>query len=590
MRNIRALMHYAWPYKFYLFLSLAMMLLQVFAEFLIPFIMIGIIDEALPAMDLNIVFTRGLYMLGLALIGALAGFVNTYSSQKVAQSASAELRSDLFAKIQTLSFKQIDYYKKSRLITNATNDIQRVQMFFTMLLRIIVRAPLMIVVGLVLAISTSLQLSQIFYITMPLLILSVVVLLIKAYPRFKKVQGALDALNGVVIENANAPQVVKSFVSQPYEKEKFEETNDHYKEVNTAAESILAFAEPLIIFIFNLGIALILVFGALYLNAARPEFFVDGVPRIGLIMAFAQYSQQILIGLMMFAMILIFVSRADVSAQRINEVFAAEDDVYRSENPVRSPIKGALTFNKVSFKYGEGSADAVHDISFSLNPGESLAIIGSTGSGKTTLTSMIPRLYDATEGEVLLDGVPVKEYDLAYLRDNVGYVTQRAHIFSGSIGLNIAQGSKGSLYEETLEAANAAALSEYIERQEDGLNSLTTAKGTNLSGGQKQRISMARAFMKKPKVLILDDSTSAVDVATERQIIKSIAAINPKPTLLLITQKITTAKRMDKILVLDNNGHVAGFGSHAELLKTSSVYQEIAQSQIAMGGDSLVNA
>ena len=590
MRNIRALLHYTWPYKFYLFLSLAMMLLQVFVEFLIPFIMIGIIDEALPAMDLNIVFTRGLYMLGLALVGALAGLVNTYSSQKVAQSASAELRSDLFAKIQTLSFKQIDYYKKSRLITNATNDIQRVQMFFTMLLRIIVRAPLMIVVGLVLAISTSLQLSQIFYITMPLLIISVVVLLIKAYPRFKKVQGALDALNGVVIENANAPQVVKSFVSQPYEKEKFEETNDHYKEVNTAAESILAFAEPLIIFIFNLGIALILVFGALYLNAARPEFFVDGVPRIGLIMAFAQYSQQILIGLMMFAMILIFVSRADVSAQRINEVFAAEDDVYRSENPVRSPIKGALTFNKVSFKYGEGSADAVHDISFSLNPGESLAIIGSTGSGKTTLTSMIPRLYDATEGDVLLDGISVKEYDLAYLRDHVGYVTQRAHIFSGSIGLNIAQGSKDSLYEETLEAAKAASLSEYIERQEEGLNSLTTAKGTNLSGGQKQRISMARAFMKKPKVLILDDSTSAVDVATERQIIKSIAAIHPKPTLLLITQKITTAKRMDKILVLDNNGHLAGFGSHADLLKTSSVYQEIAQSQIAMGGDSLVHA
>lgn len=590
MRNIRALMPYVWPYKFYLFLSLAMMLLQVFVEFLIPFIMIGIIDEALPALALDIVLIRGLYMLGLALLGALAGFVNTYSSQKVAQSASAELRSDLFEKIQTLSFKQIDYYKKSRLITNATNDIQRVQMFFTMLLRIIVRAPLMIVVGLVLAISTSLQLSQIFYITMPLLIISVVVLLIKAYPRFKKVQGALDALNAVVIENANAPQVVKSFVSQPYEIEKFEQTNDHYKEVNTAAESILAFAEPLIIFIFNLGIALILVFGALYLNNANPNFFVGGIPRVGLIMAFAQYSQQILIGLMMFAMILIFVSRADVSAQRINEVFAAEDDVYVSENPVTSPITGALSFKNVSFKYGEGSADAIHHISFDLKPGESLAIVGSTGSGKTTLTSLIPRLYDASEGEVLLDGVSVKEYDLKTLRDHIGYVTQRAHIFSGSIGLNIAQGAKNATYEDTLEAAQAAALGEYISRQEEGLNSLTTAKGTNLSGGQKQRISMARALVKKPKVLILDDSTSAVDVATERQIIKSIAAINPKPTLLLITQKIATAKRMDKILVLANNGQLAGFGTHAELLKSSSVYQEIAQSQLAMGGDTLVNA
>lgn len=590
MRNIRALMPYVWPYKFYLFLSLAMMLLQVVVEFLIPFIMIGIIDEALPALALDIVLIRGLGMLGLALLGALAGFVNTYSSQKVAQSASAELRADLFTKIQTLSFKQIDHYKKSRLITNATNDIQRVQMFFTLLLRIIIRAPLMIIVGLVLAISTSLQLSQIFYITMPLLIISVVVLLIKAYPRFKKVQAALDALNGVVIENANAPQVVKSFVSQPYETQKFEDTNENYKAVNTAAESILAFAEPLIIFIFNLGIALILVFAALYLNAANPAFFNNGIPRIGLIMAFAQYSQQILIGLMMFAMILIFVSRADVSAQRINEVFSAKDDVYVSTSPVLDEIQGNLTFNQVSFKYGEGSASAIHDISFSLKAGESLAIIGSTGSGKTTLTSLIPRLYDATEGEVLIDGVSVKEYDIKKLRDQIGYVTQRAHIFSGSIGLNIAQGSHLNNYEDILKAAQDAALGEILDQKEGGLNSLTTAKGTNLSGGQKQRISMARALVKKPKILILDDSTSAVDVSTERKIIKSIAAISPKPTLLLITQKIATAKRMDKILVLDNNGYLAGFGSHDDLLKTSSVYQEIAASQLATGGESLVTA
>lgn len=588
MRNIRALLPYVWPYKFYLFLSLTMMLLQVFVEFLIPFIMIGIIDEALPALDLNLVLIRGLAMLGLALLGALAGFTNTYSSQKVAQSASAELRADLFEKIQTLSFKQIDEYKKSRLITNATNDIQRVQMFFTLLLRIILRAPLLIIVGLILAISTSLQLSQIFYITMPLLIVSVVVLLIKAYPRFKKVQGALDALNAVVIENANAPQVVKSFVSQPHEVEKFEDSNNHYREVNTAAESILAFAEPLIIFIFNLGIALILVFAALYLNAANPAFFVNGIPRVGLIMAFAQYSQQILIGLMMFAMILIFVSRADVSAQRINEVFAAQDDVFRADNPITTPVYGALQFKNVSFRYGEGSADAIHQISFALNPGESLAIIGSTGSGKTTLTSLIPRLYDASEGEVLLDGIPVQDYDIRYLRDQIGYVTQRAHIFSGSVGLNIAQGLQNADYDDTMAAAKAAALGEFIDRQEAGINSLTTAKGTNLSGGQKQRISMARALVKKPKVLILDDSTSAVDLATERQIITSIAAIQPKPTLLLITQKITTAKRMDKILVLDNNGHLAGFGTHHQLLKSSSVYQEIAQSQLALGGENLV--
>jgi len=282
--------------------------------FLIPFIMIDIIDQAIPDGNTPMLINRSLIMVGLALLGAGTGLVNNYASNYVGQHAIMNLREDLFTHIQSLSFKNVDELKKSRLITTATSDIQRVQMFFVMMLRIVVRAPLMVIVGLVLSLRTSLLLSQIFYVTMPLLILSFIVILVKAYPKFKKVQGALDDINNVVLENANAPQVVKSFVSQDYEKERFKQVNDTYKEVNTAAESILAAAEPLIIMIFNLGIALILVFAQFYLTQNNPSFFVNGLPRIGLIMAFSQYSQQILIGLMMFAMILIFVSRAEVSA------------------------------------------------------------------------------------------------------------------------------------------------------------------------------------------------------------------------------------------------------------------------------------
>lgn len=578
MKNIRALLRYANHYKGYLWVAIFSMLLQVLVGFLIPFIMIGIIDEAIPNGDMALLLNRSLLMIGLAFVGALTGLVNNYASNYVSQNATMELRNDLFAHIQSLSFRHIDDLKKSRLITTATSDIQRVQMFFTMMLRIIVRAPLMIIVGLVLSLRTSLLLSQIFYVTMPLLILSFIVILIKAYPKFQKVQGALDEINNVVLENANAPQVVKSFVSQDYEKVRFKKVNDHYKDVNTAAESILAMAEPLIILIFNLGIALILVFAQIYLTSNNPTLFVNGQPRIGLIMAFSQYSQQILIGLMMFAMILIFVSRAEVSAQRIREVMLKDDVIEHPDVPLTSPVQGGLRFDQVTFKYGASSAPAIADISFRLNPGESMAVVGSTGSGKTTLTRLIPRLYEVTSGTIYLDDAPINAYDMAYLRDQIGYVTQQAHIFSGSLATNIHMGQDAT-YPTVLDATKNAQLSSYVEQEAAGLNRLTAAKGTNLSGGQKQRLSIARALYKKPKVLILDDSTSAVDTATEKALMDALNAVAPKPTLVLITQKIATARRLDKILVLDNTGHLDGFGTHEALLKSSSVYQEIYASQ-----------
>lgn len=585
MRNLKQLIKYSLVYKGHLSIALTMMLLQVVIGFLIPFLMIDIIDIALPNGDMTMLLTRGALMIGIALLGAVAGVVNNYSSQYVSQYATAALREDLFSHIQTLAFKDVDEFKKSRLITTATSDVMRIQMFYGMMLRIVVRAPLMVIVGLVLSLQTSLLLSQVFYVTMPLLIISFLVIMYFAYPRFKKVQGALDELSNVVLENANAPQVIKSFVSQDYEATRFDKVNDHYRKVNTSAESIVAIAEPLIIMIFNIGLALILVLAGFYLNQANPSFFQNGLPKVGLIMAFSTYSQQILIGLMMFAMIMIFISRAEVSASRINEVMEKLPSILYKEETVKPEVKGMVAFKKVSFKYGESSADAIHDISFTLSPGESVGIIGSTGSGKTSLVRLLPRLYDYTEGSIEIDGTDIQDFDVPYLRDQISFVTQYAHIFSGSLGTNIIQGLEEASYDEAYKASVGASLNDFVDNQEEGLNMFVQAKGTNLSGGQKQRLSIARALIKNPKILILDDATSAVDLTTEKHIIESIQSLKTKPTLMLITQKVSTARRLDKILVLDNDGHMDGFGTHDELILSSKVYQEIAASQLNIGGD-----
>lgn len=588
MRNIFRLMRYAFRYKKHMAIAIFTMVVQVAVGFYIPYIMQGIIDEALPQQALRDVVLLSSIMLGLALMGMLGGIFNTYSSQYIAQHASAELRLDLFNKIQTLSFKNIDQFKTSRLITNATNDIVRVQMFFTMMLRIIIRAPMMIVVGLSLAIWTNVQLSGVFFITIPILVVSILIIMRFAYPRFKKVQVALDDLNNVVLENANAPQVIKSFVSQPHEKERFERVNDNYRQVNTSAEAVMAFAEPIIMLIFNLGVALILLFGAFYFQQGpidAPAFFNDlGEPRVGLLMAFNSYSQQILIGLMMFAMMLIFVSRADVSAARINEIFDAKVDLQNAEDAKKTQLAGRVRFENVFFGYGENGNDVLRNLSFHVDAGEKIGIIGSTGSGKSSLVSLIPRLYDVKSGTIYLDDHPIQTLDIHTMRNQIGFVTQQAILFGGSIATNILQGDDEADVDTLDEAARSGLIYDFIASTEDGYNHLVKSKGTNLSGGQKQRVSIARALIRKPRLLILDDATSAVDLSSERLILKAIDELPYRPTLLCISQKIATVRRMDKILVLDNDGAIDGFDTHENLLSSSKVYQEIASSQLNLGG------
>ena len=437
-------------------------------------------------------------------------------------------------------------------------------------------------VGVFLALRTSILLSQVFYVTLPLLIISILIIMYFAYPRFKKVQKALDELNNVALENANAPQVIKSFVSQDYETNRYENTNENYRKVNTAAETVMAFADPVINFIFNLGLAGILIVGTYYLT--QGQLMQNGVPQVGLIMAFNSYSMQILIGLMMFAMVMIFLSRANVSAARINEIFNTTIDLTNPVKGQQPTIAGRIMFDDVSFGYGENGNWVLKDVNLTINPGEKIGVIGSTGSGKSTFVYLIPRLYDVKRGRILIDEINVKDFDIPSLRQQVGFVTQNANIFSGSMATNMMQGLKDADIKALDKASKSALLYDFIQEKEDGYNYLIRPKGTNLSGGQKQRLSIARAMIKKPKILIFDDATSAVDAASEQKILQHIDALDYQPTLLLISQKVATVKKLDKILVFANDGKVDGFGTHDDLLKTSQVYREIANSQLGLGG------
>lgn len=588
MGSLNRLLKYTGKYYKNISLSLFAMVIQVTAGFVIPLLMKIIIDDTIPNDDYNQLLIITALMVGVAVLGLGAGLLNNYNSQKVSQFASADLRLDLFKKIQSLSFTNIDKFKTSRLITSSTNDIVRIQQFYQMLLRIIVRAPLMIGVGLYMAIAMSKDLSNIFYISMPLLIIAIIIIMIIAFPKFAKVQKTVDGLNKTVLETANAPRVIKSFVSIQHENDKFEDANELFRKTNTAAEKVMTFADPIIMFIFNASLAGIILLGSHFLEAGTfPTLLDEGVvrPEMGILIAFSNFNMQILFGLMMFAMMMIFVSRASVSAKRIVEILDEEIDLENSIDAISDfNLNGNIEFKNVNFKYGNDGLNVLENVSFKIKSGETVGIIGSTGSGKTSLVNLIPRLYDVSDGEVYLDGINVIDLDLAVLRSQISVVTQTATIFSGSIGTNIAQGKKGAEIEDFREAAENASALEFIESYDDYYNHEIQQKGSNLSGGQKQRLSLSRAFIRKPKILILDDSTSAVDAKSEELILKSIKKLSKNMTTLVISQKISTIKDMDKIIVLDTLGRLDGFNSHDELLKTSKVYQEIALSQVGNGG------
>jgi ATP-binding cassette, subfamily B, multidrug efflux pump len=581
--NLLRLYKRVWKTPILTSLALLLMFGDVMIVLSMPFIMKDIINQAIPQQNLALVLEKGLLMVGIALIGIVLSISNNFLAQHISLKVTEEIRNDLFVKIQEFSINNVDRLTTGRLISSVTNDVTQVQQILMMSFRILIRAPLLLIGGLIMAYATSRQLFIVVLSAIPFIVLFIIIIMKKALPKFKEIQTNLDVLNNNLLENVSASREIKTFVSEEYENKRFTVINERHAKISIGAGKIVALANPAINIITQLSIASVIYYGA-YLWSLGSATPLQGV---GDIMAFYSYIHTVLFGLIMLAMMLIFVSRAEVSAKRINDVINETIDLVNKEDGIKDfTLSGEITFDQVSFGYeGEANGDAsplnmtLKDINVKIKAKDVVGVIGSTGSGKSSFVQLIPRLYDVQKGRVLLDGIDVKDYDIKELRNQISLVTQESILFSGSMQSNILQGKSDASIEEIKQAASLALADEFIESKEQLYESEVTAKGTNLSGGQRQRLSLARAFIRKPAILILDDSTSAVDAHSEVKIKENIKKLSKNMTTIIVAQKISTVKDLDKIIVINNQGMIDGYGTHDELLKSSTVYQEIYQSQ-----------
>lgn len=569
------LLKYLKPQIVAVILAPLLMVVEVVAELYVPRIMSNIIDYGVVNNDLSYIKAQGFLALIVTIIGLLGGVGCSIFASKASQNFGAGVRKDLFKKIQSFSFVNIDKFSTSSLITRLTNDITQIQEVVLMSLKLVVRAPLLLIGSLVITLTISLKLSLILLLTMVIL-LTVLLLVMKfAMPLFKVVQSKIDNVNSVMRENLVGIRVVRSFVREDFEKDRFENKNKELMDYSLKAFKILAQIMPLMLLILNISLVVVVYNGGLEIDSNKLTS--------GDLMAFITYLTQILMSLLLVAMVLMQVSRAKASFNRINEVFEEEVSIVNNENPVKDCItKGEIEFKNVTFKYpgsDESSKPVLENINLKFSAGETIGILGGTGAGKSTLVNLILRLYEVTDGEILIDGVNIKNMDLNYLRENIGIVLQKAILFTGTIEENVRWGKKDATEEEVLTAVKSSQAFEFIEKMPDKLNSIVEQMGANFSGGQKQRLSIARTLIKKSKILILDDSTSAVDTETELKIQTAINKLMPDTTKLVIAQKISTVKNMDKIILIQNST-IQGIGTHKELLDSNKIYQEIYSSQV----------
>ncbi|MED1954292.1 ABC transporter ATP-binding protein [Brevibacillus centrosporus] len=553
--------------------SLFFLTLEAVCDLLQPTIMSRIVDVGVAQRDLNYVLSTGGLMLGVTAIGAVAATMRNLLSTYVSQNFGAQLRSDLFKKVQSLSFENIDRFDRASLVTRLTNDVNQVQVFVNGMMRIFVKAPLTCIGGLIMATQLNPRLAVVLAVVVPIVGLFIYLNMKIGFPFFMKVQQSLDRVNGVMREYLSGVRVVKAFNRFDFEVDKFSHANEELQTKSISATRVMSIFSPAIMLTVNLGIVAVLWMGGL---AAE-----QGDMQVGHIIAFTNYMTQILFSLMMISMVFNMFVRAKASAGRIGEVFAEENRMtWKEQESLQGDGKGRIDFEHVSFSYEGGHGESVlKDITFSCLPGETVGIIGSTGSGKSSLVGLIPRFYDATKGTVRVDGVDVREVDPKLLREKMAIVPQKTVLFTGTVKENIRWGKEEATDEEMELAARMAQAHDFIERTPDGYQARVGQGGINFSGGQKQRLSIARALVRKPEILILDDSTSAVDVATETKIKEALREYAQGLTCLLIAQRITSVMDADKIVVLDQ-GELVGIGTHESLLKDCRVYQEIFQSQI----------
>jgi ATP-binding cassette, subfamily B, multidrug efflux pump len=561
--------------KYWKMFSLAVLFLtfEAISDLLMPTIMAKIIDVGVAGRDIGYVLRMGGVMLLITLFGAVAASSRSIMASIVSQNFGTELRSDLYKKIQSLSFTNLDRFERASLITRLTNDVTQVQVFANGLMRIFVKAPLIAIGGLIMATRLDLQLAVVLAVVVPVVALFIVLNLRMGFPRFARVQKALDRVNGVMREYLSGVRVVKAFNRFDVEVNKFDRTNEHFMEQSVAAARLMAVFGPAIMLTVNLGIVAVLWIGGFGVN--------NGSIQVGSIVAFINYMTQILFSLMMISMVFTMFVRAKTSAVRIGEVFAEEDQLtWKEENHVVESQKGRIDFENVTFFYEGASDEAIlKNINLTILPGETVGIIGSTGSGKSTLVGLIPRFYDATKGTIKVDGEDIREVNPKRLREKIAIVPQKTTLFTGTVEENIKWGNEQASMEELIAAAEIAGAHEFISDSPEGYLTRIGQGGVNFSGGQKQRLSIARALIKNPEILILDDSTSAVDVATEAKIKEGLKKYAKGLTCLLIAQRISSVMDADKIVVMDQ-GEMMGVGKHENLLKSCKVYQEIYQSQM----------
>ena len=571
---MRKLLRYLVPYKLPIIFIIALVFIQSLSELFLPTLMSDIIDKGVINQDIPYIWKIGGVMLLVAALGTLCSITASYLSAKVSMSFGKNLRSRVFSHVENFSLHEFEQVGTASLITRTTNDVTQVQVVLNMILRMMIMAPLMAIGGIIMAFSKDPELSWVIILAIPVLIGVILFVIWKGVPLFKQVQIRLDAVNRVLRENLTGVRVIRSFNRIHFEKKRFRTANSSLRDTTIKVNKLMATLMPLMMLIMNYTTIAVVWFGALRINHGDME--------VGDLMAFMQYTMQIMFSMVMLSMMFVMIPRASASAARINEVLSIKPTI--KNNPAvqnRNTAKsGYLEFKNVTFSYPGAEEPALSNLSFSAGPGEVTAIIGGTGSGKSTLLKLIPRFYEPSKGSIHVDGININELELEDLRSRIGFVPQKAVLFTGTVKENILYGNENASDEDVIHAAKIAQAYDFISNMKEGFDSPIAQGGTNISGGQKQRLSIARALVRKPEIYMFDDSFSALDFKTDAKLRKSLKDETTEGTVLLVAQRVSTVMDADRIIVLDE-GQVMGIGTHDELLKTCETYQEIVKSQLS---------
>ncbi|WP_214856126.1 MULTISPECIES: ABC transporter ATP-binding protein [unclassified Exiguobacterium] len=559
-------------YKWAVLAVLVLVFAQSMSDLYLPTLMADIIDKGVVTGDTAYIWKIGAVMLGITGIGALAAVAASYYSSKASMGLGRDIRRQVFNHVERFSLQEFDQVGTASLITRTTNDITQVQQVVIMMLRMVVSAPIMFIGGLIMAVSKDAKLSLVIVAAMPVLVLSILLILWKGVPLFGKVQKRLDRLNLVLRENLTGIRVIRAFNRERDEQVRLTKANADLTEVSIKVNKIMAFLMPVMMLVMNLTVVGVIWFGGIRID--------NGGMQIGDLMAFIQYVMQIMFALVMASVMFVMIPRAAVSAKRINEVLEMTPTMTDEGTQTADREKGTLVFDRVTFRYPGAEAPVLSDISFTARPGEVTAVIGGTGSGKSTLVNLIPRFYDVTEGSIRVNGVDSQDVPQEELRSKIGFVPQKALLFTGTIAENIRFGKEDATDEEVAHAAQIAQATDFIERMPDGYDARIEQGGSNVSGGQKQRLSIARALVRRPDLYVFDDSFSALDFKTDAALRKALREETREATVLIVAQRVSTVIDADQIIVLDE-GKVAGIGTHDELFANNAVYQEIVKSQLS---------